>query len=378
MSATSSDPRRPAAPSPSDRAAARAAFLAAHGLAEAPSEPVAGDASTRAYARLRPAGRPTLLLMDAPPAAEGATAAPGASAAERTALGYTAMARLAGARMDAFVATAGWLGAQGFSAPAVAAHDEAAGLALLEDLGDDLFAAVLARGGDEGELYDAAIDTLAALHRVAPPEVLEGAGARWPLLAYDDLALKTAGDLFLDWLPALGHVAPFSPLARAGWEAVWAPVRARAQATAEVVCHRDYHAENLVWLPHRDGAARVGLLDFQDAVRAPRAWDLSMLLHDARRDVSPELRAHALARYLAAEGDRIDPDTLRRDFATFGALNIVRIIGVFHRLAGRDGKARYLQFLPRMWGHLDETLREPELTPLARWLDAHVPPEARG
>lgn len=383
MSATSSDPRGPADPGDAapDRAGVREAFLAAHGVADAPREPVSGDASTRSYARLRPPGRAPLILMDAPPAAESAAAAADATPAQRVALGYTAMARLAGNRLDAFVAAAGWLNARGFSAPAVLAHDEAAGFALLEDLGDDLFAAVLARdgaGAHEAALYDAAVDTLAALHRIPPPAVLEGAGARWPLLAYDDLALRTAGDLFLDWLPALSRAPPFPAAPRAEWEVVWAPVRARAQACEPVVCHRDYHAENLLWLPDRRGAARVGLLDFQDAVAAPRAWDLSMLLHDARRDVSPDLRARVLDRYLAAERGRVDPAALRSDFASFGALNILRIIGVFHRLAGRDGKARYLRFLPRMWGYLEEALHAPGLAPLARWLDLHVPPEARG
>ena len=375
MSAISPDPRPPAAAAA--RAEARAAFLAAHGLVDAPSRPVAGDASSRSYARLLPPGRAPLILMDAASGAETAVAPADASPEARRALGYTAMARLAGDRLDAFVATAGWLSAHGFSAPVVEAFDAQAGFALLEDLGDDLYAAVLARGGDETALYDAAVDTLAALHRVAPPAVMDGDGACWPLLTYDALAMETGGDLFLDWLPALGRVAPFSPEARAEWRAVWAPALARAEAAAQVVCHRDYHAENLLWLPGRAGAARVGLLDFQDAVRAPRAWDLSMLLHDARRDVSPALRARALDRYLAAERGRVEPDALRRDFAKYGALNIVRIIGVFHRLAGRDGKARYLQFLPRMWAYLEETTAAPELAPLARWLRAHVPPEAR-
>ncbi len=363
--------------SPDAREPVRAAFLTRAGLGGARRVPLGGDASTRRYERLHPAGGPSLILMDQPPSAESRPCPPGADAAERARLGYNALARLAAGRVDAFAACAGWLRAQGLSAPEVHAHDDAAGLAVLEDLGDDLYAAVLARGGDEAELYDAAVDALAALHRVRPPERLEGAGAGWPLLVYDELALRTAGDLFVDWLPVLGAVPPFTPEARAEWEAFWAPVRARAEARAEVFCHRDYHAENLVWLPGREGPARVGLLDFQDAVRAPRAWDLSMLLHDARRDVSPGLRAHALDRYLALEAGRTDSEALRADFALFGALNIVRIIGVFHRLVGRDGKGRYREFLPRMWGHLHEVLAHPQLAPLARWLDRHVPPDAR-
>ena len=363
--------------SPDAREPVRAGFLLREGLGEARRVALGGDASTRRYERLHPADGASLILMDQPPAAESRPCPPEADAAERARLGYNALARLAAGRVEAFAACAGWLRGQGLSAPAVHAHDDAAGLAVLEDLGDDLYAAVLARGGDEGELYNAAIEALSALHRAPAPERLEGAGASWPLLTYDDLALRTAGDLFVDWLPALGAVPPFTPEARAEWEAFWAPVRACGEARAEVFCHRDYHAENLVWLPEREGAARVGLLDFQDAVRAPRAWDLSMLLHDARRDVSPDLRAHALDRYLSLEAGRVEPEVLRADFALFGALNIVRIIGVFHRLVGRDGKPRYREFLPRMWGHLHEVLAHPELAPLARWLDRHVPAEAR-
>ncbi len=151
---------------------------------------------------------------------------------------------------------------------------------------------------------------------------------------------------------------------------------ARAETLAEVFCHRDYHAENLVWLPDREGAARVGLLDFQDALKAARVWDLSMLLHDARRDVSPQLRAACLDRYLAAE-TQLDRAAFLRDFHTLGALNVCRILGVFSRLVKRDGKGRYAVFMPRMWGYLDECLAQPGLEPLAAWFERWVPRERR-
>ena len=141
-------------------------------------------------------------------------------------------------------------------------------------------------------------------------------------------------------------------------------------------CHRDYHAENLIWLPARAGPARTGLLDFQDAVRAHPGWDLSMLLHDARRDVSEEREAAALARYfeLRPEADR---SAMTADYHALGALNIVRILGVFSRLVTRDGKARYAGFMPRMWRYLDRCLTEPGLAGLKAWLDRHAPPEVR-
>jgi aminoglycoside/choline kinase family phosphotransferase len=143
-----------------------------------------------------------------------------------------------------------------------------------------------------------------------------------------------------------------------------------------VFCHRDYHAENLIWLPDRDGAARVGLLDFQDAVLAHPAWDLSMLLHDARRTVSPEREAASLERYLAARPD-LDRTAFLADYHALGALNIMRILGIFARLVTRDGKPRYADFIPRLWTYLDVCLANPALADLRTWLDAHVPVETR-
>ena len=141
-------------------------------------------------------------------------------------------------------------------------------------------------------------------------------------------------------------------------------------------CHRDYHAENLIWLPERDGPARVGLLDFQDAVLAHPVWDLSMLLHDARRDVSPERETTSLERYLAARPD-LNREQFLSDYAALGALNIVRILGVFARLTVRDGKPRYATLTPRMWGYLDTLLVRPDLAPLKAWMDRHAPARSR-
>jgi len=359
-----------------EREALIEAFLGRAGLADAAREPLPADASTRRYVRLRPAAGAPVMLMDQPPQLESAPCPPEATAEERIALGFNATYRVAAGRVDAFVACAGWLKAQELSAPRVIAAHVPNGLAILEDLGDDLFARVLEQGADEAALYDAAVDTLVDLHRRSPPEVLEAGGARWPLLVYDDLALKAAGDLLIGWLPLYADLPPFSEEARAEWEAFWAPVRRHAEATAEVFCHRDYHAENLIWLPEREGPARVGLLDFQDALRANRAWDFSMLLHDARRDVSPEMRRRCLARYLEAMPE-VEREGFLSDFHTLGALNILRIIGIFSRLVHRDGKPRYRAFMPRMWSYLHECLHEPALASLRAWMDRYVPASVR-
>ena len=360
----------------SDREAARRAFLAGAGLGDARRQPLAGDASTRAYERLHPSQGPSVILMDQPPAVESHPCPPNATEAQRAALGYNALARLAAGRVGAFVACAAYLRDRGLSAPQVIAADAPAGLAVLEDLGDDLYASLIAAGADEGPLYDGAVDTLLSLHQAPPPDVLTGDGASWPLLTYDAVALRTGADLFVEWLPRFDPRLAFPPAAAQDWRAVWAPVAARGEAGAAVFCHRDYHAENLLWLPLRAGVARTGLLDFQDALRAHPAWDLSMLLHDARRDVSSGRETAALARYLDARPD-LDRRQFMADYHALGALNVVRILGLFARLVARDGKPRYRGFMGRLWRYLDRCLDDPAPAGLRAWLDAHVPAAVR-
>jgi len=359
-----------------ERESERLGFLAAAGLGAARRQALPGDASTRRYERLFPAAGPSLILMDQPPAVEARPCPPMATDEERARLGYNALARLAAGRVEAFVACASYLRSLGLSAPRIFTSDAEAGLAVLEDLGDDLYARLIDTGTNEAPLYDAAVDALVVLHARAPPAMLNGGGASWPLLTYDGLALKTAGDLFVEWLPRLRPDLAFGATAADEWEAIWAPVRARGVAGASVFCHRDYHAQNLIWLPRRTGAARVGLLDFQDALCAHPAWDLSMLLHDARRDVAAGLERRALARYLAAR-PAVDAEAFTADFHALGALNVVRILGLFARLVARDGKPRYRALMPRLWTYLNRCLEGPAPAGLAVWLARHVPRETR-
>lgn len=357
----------------SDREQLKQAFLAKAGLAAARRQPLAGDASTRAYERLYLPDGTSRIFMDQAPSDETSPCPPAATPDERTALGYNAQARLAAGRVEAFVDVARYLTSLGLSAPAILAADPAQGLAVLEDLGDDLFARLMEQGAAEQPLYDAAIDVLVRLHGETPPDILPGG---WPLLTYDDMALKTGQDLFVQWYPKFRPGLVFDDRALARWEALWTPIRARAVDGATVFCLRDYHAENMIWLPDRQGVARVGLLDFQDGVRAHPVWDLSMLLHDARREVSPVVEAASLGRYLSLAKIK-DPAALLADYHAIGALNIVRILGIFARLVTRDGKGRYADFMPRMWTYLHRCLATPGLAGLRAWLDDYVPVEIR-
>jgi aminoglycoside/choline kinase family phosphotransferase len=144
-----------------------------------------------------------------------------------------------------------------------------------------------------------------------------------------------------------------------------------AEREASVIAHRDYHAENLIWLPDRAGPARVGMIDFQDAVRAHPSWDLHSLLQDARRDVSPAIEAEALDRYFALR-PQVDRAAFMRTYVDLAILNEARILGIFARLIVRDGKTRYRAFMPRMWDHIAANL--PKADPeVSAWFANHVP-----
>jgi aminoglycoside/choline kinase family phosphotransferase len=346
-----------------DREATKRRFLQDNGFADAERHPLPGDASTRRYERLvRPDGS-SFMLMDQAPALESHPCLPDQDEEARRASGYNAMARLAAGRIEAFAAAAGFLRAQGLSAPEIHAIDAANGLLISEDLGDGLFATLIDAGQEELPLYLSAIEALAQLHELTPPDVLEG---RWPLLTYDDLALKTGADLFVEWYPRFDASHPLNAQALIEWEALWAPLRQRAEAGASVFAHRDYHAENLLWLPSREGAARVGMIDFQDALRAHPSWDLLSLLHDARRDVSKALENAALDHYFSLRPG-VDRDAFMRDYTALAVLNESRILGIFSRLVIRDHKPRYEAFMPRMWRHIADSLDMPGMEGLRDW-----------
>jgi hypothetical protein len=182
--------------------------------------------------------------------------------------------------------------------------------------------------------------------------------------------------LALEWYLPAATGRPVEAEMATEYEALADDAMARVPALGPVAVYRDFHAENLIWLPDRTGHARVGLLDFQDMLVGSPAYDLVSLLEDARRDTGAALRAAMVARYLAQSG--ADADVFGHAAAALSAQRNLKILGLFTRLCQRDGKPRYLDLLPRVWGHLMNDLRHPALAPLAGWVAAYVPtPDAR-
>lgn len=300
-------------------------FLTAAGWGDARREPLAGDASARRYTRLHRDGQTAILMQD--PDGD----------------------------VGLFARLARHLTAQNLSAPRILAQDAASGLLLIEDLGDGLLARLAQTPQSEQDLYLLATDALVALHRTPPPPDL-------PRATPDRLAQMV--DL------AFVHYT-HAPEALAQVVAAFVPLLQTHAQPADVMVLRDYHAENILYLPDRQGAARAGLLDFQDAMLGHRAYDLVSLIEDARRDVSAATAQACIAHYLAATG--LPEDALRASLAVLGAQRNLRILGVFARLASSRGKPHYIDLIPRVWGHLQRDLTHPALATVKPILDAALP-----
>ena len=346
-----------------------AAFLQQAGWASAKAEKLAGDASTRSYLRLDLKGRPAVLMI-APPGAESAACPPEAAPEERRALGYNAAARLAGPNLNAFIAIAEALRATGLSAPEIYAADASIGLALIEDLGDDLFARVIGQA-DEQELYAGAIDVLVAL-RNAPPQRPQTRD--YAMMEYDATALMAETELLSEWYWPLKKGATIPTAAENEFAAIFSELINEISPPHSLVL-RDYHAENLLWLPNRQGVQRVGLIDFQDGLYGAAAYDAVSLLEDARRDVHPDLAAKMIVRYCegAAAVGEFDKEAFLKDYAILAAQRNAKILGIFARLAKRDGKPRYLDLLPRVEAHFARDLQRPGLERLHSFFAEHLP-----
>lgn len=336
-----------------NRGAQMTAFLTNAGWDQAHIQWFDQDASTRRYARLTQPSGETAILMDAP-RIEDDPCTPDMTLAQRQAKGWNAMTRLAASRVDAFVLIAGHLRQAGLRAPQIFAHEAPLGFAILEDFGAQReFARLIEQGMAEVPLYTQAAKDLAKLHRASTPALLSNGEDEWPILEFDDIALGANADLFADWFHVYDDTARMSDADRARWEQVRDNLIDQAIAFPREFTLRDYHAENLLWLPDH----QIGLLDFQDAVMGWDAWDMAMLTQDARREVSADAAETAIGTYLTESGK--DEAPFRERLAVIGTLNALRIAGVFARLMKRDGKPRYEAFMPRQKLMLARNLEHP-------------------
>jgi hypothetical protein len=340
-------------------------FLDSSGYGMAERRRIPGDASARSYERLR-LGEQRSLLMNSPRRPDGPPVWEGKP--------YSTIAHLA-EDIVPFVGMANGLRQRGFSTPQIYEAELADGLLIIEDLGSEPVVA-----GDPPapieDRYEAAVDALVALHSQELPSAIPVAPhVIHSLPAYDIDAYQIEAGLLLDWyLPRLGTVV--TDAVRADYTALWdSALQVALEATPTWVL-RDFHSPNLIWLPERLDIARVGLLDFQDAMMGPGAYDVASLLQDARVDVSELMEVALLGHYVRKRSEidaNFEPADFIRLYATLAAQRASKILGIFARLDRRDGKPQYLRHIPRVWGYLQRSLAHPALAMLQNWYILHVP-----
>lgn len=311
-------------------------FLAQTDWSGSEIEPIPGDASFRRYFRIRRGGK-SAMLMHAPPPEEDPRP---------------------------FVDVARWLLANDMRAPELLAQDLEAGWLLTEDFGDSRMREwIEANPASEEAVYAQAIDALVRLHEIS-------AG---PFDPYDMNVYQREAGLLTEWYTQAMDLKVDEESYRAAWHEVLAPLLMRQVPGVTVL--RDYHAENIMILGQSGIAdGEQGLIDFQDALVGHSAYDLVSLLQDARRDVDAELERAMLDRYIAAAGPG---DDFEADYAVLGAQRNAKIVGIFTRLYKRDGKSRYLSYIPRVWALMERDLGHPALAPVAAWFDKNIPDELR-
>ncbi|WP_424930127.1 aminoglycoside phosphotransferase family protein [Amaricoccus tamworthensis] len=322
------------------------AFLKRSGWGDSRRTALAGDASARRYERLLN-GSEKCLLVDVPPES-GLTITP-----------YSAVTR--------------WLLQQGFSAPEIIASEPETGLMLIEDLGDDLLHRLCADApGMVSDLYAAAIDVLADMHECDA----SGFDGEWSPPPYDMAVLMREVRLLVEWYLAAALEGGVSKDLADEYESLTSDLLVPLADDRSSVVYRDYHVENIIWLPQREGRRRIGLIDFQDMLIGHPAYDVVSLLDDVRRDVEPEVREAMTLRYIERRG--LQHDDFLMAASTLSVQRNLKIMGLFTRLCRRDGKPRYLDLLPRTWNILMRNLEHPELRQLGDWMERHVPaPDAK-
>lgn len=338
-----------------ERSLAIRAFLEDAGWGLAIRRFLTGDASARAYERVVLDGE-VRVLMNAPRMPDGPPI--------RDGLPYSRIAHLA-EDVVPFVALAQVLREKGFAAPEIHARDLDRGFLLTEYLGDPVY--LDGEGKPVAERYCEAARLLAVMHGKNWPSAVDiGDGVTHTIPAYDRRAMQIELDLVPSWY--MKHATGSSPTdaQRAAYETCWNAVLDGLAGAETSLVMRDYHSPNIIWRDGRSGLDRVGIIDFQDAMIGPAAYDLASLAQDARVTIEPELEAAILDAYCEARAAQgaFDRERFMAGYAIMAAQRNSKILGIFVRLNERDGKPAYLKHLPRIRAYVARVIGHPALEPV--------------
>jgi len=331
-------------------------FLTKAGWGEAERRHFTGDASARAYETVTLSGEAPRVLMNSPRLVLGPPVRDGRP--------YALIAHTAQS-VVAFVAIDHALAGAGIAVPEIFAQDLDRGFLLLSHLGDGNF--LDENGQPIAERYAAAAELLASMHGHSWNPRLEAApGIVHEVPPFDRDAMSIEVELLVDWYVPYAMGRPAGDSLRAGFKAAWNGAFDRLERAEKGLMLRDFHSPNIIWRGERQGQDRLGIVDFQDALIGPSAYDVASLAMDARVTVPPEIEQAAVDAYVAArkKAGKFDEAAFAEAYAIMAAQRNSKILGIFVRLNERDGKPAYLKHLPRIRNYLERALAHPALVEL--------------
>ncbi len=341
-----------------ERVFAIRAFLAKTGRGDTARRFLSGDASTRAYETVSTGG-PNLILMDWRRPMRGAIVADGKTYAEIAHLAQDARS---------FVAIGNYLRNSGFCAPEILAADTDQGILLLENLGQE---GVLAPDGTPIEdRYLQSVACLAALHQTPRPDLLPvGDGSAYEVPLFDRQAMKIEVSLLAEWYLPHKRGKPLTDSEKSDYYALWDRLVDQLADCETGLVLRDFHSPNLIWQPQNSGIRQVGLIDFQDAMIGPTAYDVASIVQDARVTIEPGLQARLLSHYIESRRNTasFDEAAFLKAFAIMSAQRNCKLAGIWVRLLERDRKPGYMKHMPRTFRYLSAALSHPQLGLLRDW-----------
>ncbi|NTJ43503.1 tRNA (adenosine(37)-N6)-threonylcarbamoyltransferase complex ATPase subunit type 1 TsaE [Agrobacterium larrymoorei] len=333
-------------------------FLEKSGKGNASRRYFSGDAAYRTYELISDENS-QYLLMDWQPPPRGPILKDGKTYAEIVHLARD---------VTPFVAIDGFLAASGFTVPTILGQDLDQGILLLDDLGRD---GVLDPNGDPiEERYLQSAACLAALHELeAPDELVLSNGATYHIASFDPDAMKIETSLLLDWYLPHIHGHQLDDSEKQSFFAVWDELIAKLSDVETGLLLRDFHSPNIIWQHDKSGIKQVGIIDFQDAMIGPTAYDLASLVQDARVTIPPDLQGKMMQCYLDIRRNKpsFNEEAFLKAFSIMSAQRNCKLVGIWVRLMKRDGKPGYMKHMPRTFTYLREALAHPELRSLSDW-----------
>ncbi len=316
-----------------------------------------GDASSRAYETVHREDGSHVILMNAPAQPDGPPIRDGKP--------YSKIANLA-EDMSAFAGMAVLLEEKGLRVPKIYELDLDEGILLIEDLGAGVII-------DEDRVpiadrYMASVETLAALHeKTWQTDIPLPNDKNHHVPPFDKQAMSIEVELLIDWYFEWKTGEAPNQTDRSEFQDIWSELIDLAQQSEQSLVLRDYHSPNIIWMNEAEGTDRIGLIDFQDGLIGPTAYDVASLAQDARVDISKDLETQLLNHYCELRAP-FDEKGFRSAYAIMAAQRVTKVLGIFVRLSKRDGKDVYLAHLPRMEDYLARSLAHPTLARYRHWV----------